>query len=281
VAIKSTLNATYLELDEGSASKISNITALNCFNVNGLKTRQELLLTTGVDLGLTGYARLGMCLNHFVARIKPKTDNDGTKKSLYSEVGILKKPVVKIRELLLKKRKKPFDISTQTRTITFANISGSVTPPNKIYGTVISLWTNRFRTFLFKFYNNLLGLNTRVPHFDNTVSRSCTLYAINQHTHLIQTGPGGVPVPLPNESFKHLFSDCPVTGVLHTAFLYNFFTDLRFENDTDRSNFFFQGRINDGNAYNLFIHTSVMAYQYCIWEMKLKKRILFFRIYQN
>jgi hypothetical protein len=277
---KKILNATYLELDEGSASKISNLTALQCFNVNGLKTRQELCQTTGINLNLTGYARLGTCLSHYVSRMKAKTDNDGSKKSLYAAIGRLKKPGLKIRELLLKKRKKPFDLSKQTQTTTFAKVSGSVIPANDTYGFVISVWSknalpNRLRTFLFKFYNNILGLNTRVSHFDNNVSRKCTLCSINQQSNF-NNGTVPVPIPVPDETFKHVFADCPVTVRLHTAFIDEFFTGITFVNVTDRLNFFFQGRLNDGQNYNLFIHAAVMAFQYCIWEMKLKKRLLSF-----
>jgi hypothetical protein len=37
--------------------------------------------------------------------MKHKNDNDGTKKTIFKEIGRLKKPGVKIRELLVKKRK--------------------------------------------------------------------------------------------------------------------------------------------------------------------------------
>ncbi len=79
-----------------------------------------------------------------------------------------------------------------------------------------------------------------------------------------------------DNTFKHVFFYCPVTKNLHTAFLNRYFTDLLFENEIDRLNFFFQGRLNDGNKYNLFIHAAIMSFQYCIWEMKLKIRILSF-----
>jgi hypothetical protein len=215
--------------------------------------------------------------------MKQKTDNDGTKKSIFQEVGRLKKPGLKIRELLIKKRKKPFDLGKQTQSTTFSNITGSVIPSNDWYGSVISLWaknslSNRLRTFSFKFYNNLLGLNTRVSHFDNTVSRQCTLCKINQQANFNLTVPvaAAVPGPLPDETFKHVFYDCPITKNLHIKFLKLFFTNLAFATETDRLNFFFQGRINDGNKYNLFIHAAISIFQYCIWEMKLKKRILSF-----
>jgi hypothetical protein len=258
------------------------LTALQCFNVNGLKTRQELWISTGINLSLVGYARLGTCLNHYVSRIKAKNNNDGSKKCIYEAVGKLKKPGLKIRETLLKRRKTPYDLSKQTQTTTFASVSGSITPANNLYGSIISVWSknalsNRFRTFLFKFYNNILGLNTRVSHFDNNVSRKCTFCTINQQSPFANFTPGTVPVPVPDETFKHLFSDCPTTKKLHTEFIAEFFNGLRFDNESDRLNFFFQGRLKDGQKYNLFIQTAVLAFQYCIWEMKLKKRLLSFQ----
>jgi hypothetical protein len=278
---KNVLTASFLDLDEGMSSKISEITALQCFNVNGLKTRQELRLSTGLDLSLVGYARMGTCLNHYVSRIKEKSDNDGTKKSIFLTVGKLKKPGIKIRELLLKRRKKPFDLSKQTQTTTFATVSGSTIPINAVYGSIISVWSNsaisnRFRTFLFKFYNNILGLNTRVSHFGTNVSRNCTLCSINQQSPT-QNTLATVPVPVSDETFKHLFLDCSTTKNLHTDFIDEYFTGLRLENTNDRANFFFQGRLNDAQNYNLFIHVAILAFQFCIWEMKLKKRLLSFQ----
>ncbi len=151
-------------------------------------------------------------------------------------------------------------------------MSGSVTPANDIrihhLCLVKKCIIQPFRMFLFKFYNNILGLNTRVSHFDNNVSRKCTLCTINQQSHFTNATPGTVPVPVPDKTFKHLFFDFPVTKNLHTAFTDEFFTGLRFESESDRLNFFFQGRLNDGQKYNLFIHSAVLAFQYCIWEMK-------------
>jgi len=34
---------------------------------------------------------MGTCLNHYVSRINEKSDNDGTKKSIFLTVGKLKK----------------------------------------------------------------------------------------------------------------------------------------------------------------------------------------------
>ncbi len=64
--------------------------------------------------------------------------------------------------------------------------------------SVISLWnsqglTNRSKVFLFKFFNNILGINTRLSHFVPNHSRGCTFCSLN-----------GI-LPVPDETFMHIF----------------------------------------------------------------------------
>jgi hypothetical protein len=55
-------------------------------------------------------------------------------------------------------------------------------------------YRNRCRDFLYKFRNNILGINARVCKFVNTVNAECTLCCINKE-----------PLPVNAESFVHLF----------------------------------------------------------------------------
>jgi hypothetical protein len=71
---------------------MASLKARDFFNVNGIKTRQELVFDCGVDLSLTGYAELVRCLNHYVRRLKPNTRNNGSNSTIVESVGILKKP---------------------------------------------------------------------------------------------------------------------------------------------------------------------------------------------
>jgi hypothetical protein len=92
---------------------------------------------------------------------------------------MLKKPGKKIRNVLVKKKHKTFELRTQNGTVKFLEITGTVFPGEKQYGSVISLWnaqgiTNRAKVFLFKYFNNILGINTRLSHFVPNQSRGCT-----------------------------------------------------------------------------------------------------------
>ncbi len=65
-----------------------------------------------------------------------------------------------------------------------------------------------------------------------------------------------------DKSFEHMFLDCPIVRKLHDQFLEKYFNSLNFNSDLDRAKFFFYG--------------TVLIFQYVIWQMKLKKRILSF-----
>ncbi len=73
-----------------------SLTAKEFFNVNGLRTRQDLYLTYGIDISVDGYVLLARCLNHYVQRIRPNARNNGSCVSIEEDFGSLKKPGKKI-----------------------------------------------------------------------------------------------------------------------------------------------------------------------------------------
>jgi hypothetical protein len=89
---KEPLNFSYLELPESGNNALAFLTAIEFFNVNGVKTRMELELDYNLTLGLQGYADLVRCLNHYVRRLKPNERNNGSNTSIIAEFGLLKKP---------------------------------------------------------------------------------------------------------------------------------------------------------------------------------------------
>jgi hypothetical protein len=158
---KNTLNATYLGLNKGQCSVIAKMTALEFFDTIGIKSLNDLSRLHGLELLEVGYERLKKCLSHLVSRIKNSKNNDGSKKTLLSIFGTIKKPGPKIRECLVKKRKKPFELLKQSQSVTFSRITLTELPTKDVLGDVISLWSKsgfntRLKTFLFKFYNNFL-----------------------------------------------------------------------------------------------------------------------------
>ena len=67
-------------------------------------------------------------------------------------------------------------------------------------------------TFPFKFYNNSLGLNSRVAKFNNTVDPGCTFCSLTNTR------------PVCKESFAHLFYYCNTTNKIIAEFFQRYFT---------------------------------------------------------
>ncbi len=121
--------------------------------------------------------------------------------------------------------------------------------------------SNQIRTFLFRFFNNTLGINTRLSHFVPGHSRGCTFCRIN-NVNLI-----------PDETFKHIFMDCPTVRAWHNQFLDYYFPANYLRDDLDRTEFFFLGRVHEPYQDNHFIILCIFIFQYTIWEARIKKRI--------
>jgi hypothetical protein len=74
----------------------------------------------------------------------------------------------------------------------------------------INCYPVNLREFSFKLRNNILGINTRVSHFNRNVDRACTFCRITERNN----------AQLPDESFIHIFFECVSTKRV----LDNFFT---------------------------------------------------------
>jgi hypothetical protein len=120
---------------------------------------------------------------------------------------------------------------------------------------------NRVRTFIFKFYNNLLGLNTRLSHFVVNQNRGCTFCE-------------GTVSTVPDENFIHIFLECPTTFDWHNQFLRKYLPHLVFMDLDSRTALFFYGRLpgDDTGTKNKFLMLSILIFQFCIWEEKLREK---------
>jgi hypothetical protein len=144
-------------------------------------------------------------------------------------------------------------------------ISGADFPGEKHYGTLAGLWNsqginNRLKVIIFKFFNNILGINTRLSHFVPNQGRGCTFCPIN----------GTVPVP--DETFFHVFMDCGTVRTWHNKFLGDYLPGGYLRDDQERKNFFFLGRVHEPDIDCFFIMMTVLVFQFVVWEQKLRKK---------
>jgi hypothetical protein len=87
----------------------------------------------------------------------------------------------------------------------------------------------KVRDFIYKFRNNILGINTRVSHFANNVSRRCTFCALANERNIV------------DETFSHLFYECLHTNKTIKAFLQKYMNGYGPLTDTDLRKFLFTG----------------------------------------
>jgi hypothetical protein len=134
-------------------------------------------------------------------------------------------------------------------------------------GKMLGLWNsfflpNRLREFCFKYFFNQLALNTRLSHFLQGHSRNCGNCVAN-----------GI-AQVQEESFAHLFLDCPVTTQIHNFMLGSYLPEFNITTGNKRI-LFFTGSIADGSYANstIFLLFGLVT-QYIIWEAKLQKRRL-------
>jgi hypothetical protein len=191
------IDFTYLELDERASHKIANMTAMDFFNVNGLKSRMEILIEFGTTVPVPAYIKIASCLNHFVRKMRPNNRSNGSSRFFVDEFIPLKNPGKKLRGSLTKKNKEQCDVLKLKSVVKFQELSQTTLPRKEIIGTRISLWNqsginNRVRTFFLKIFSNILGLNTRISHFVPGQSRDCTF------CH-------GTFGPISEETFIHIF----------------------------------------------------------------------------
>ena len=111
-----------------------------------------------------------------------------------------------------------------------------------------------FILFLFKFYNNILGLNVRVSKFNQLIDPSCT-FCSNRNFR-----------PAERESFAHLFYYCETTHAILTEFLKRYFTI-----NVPGISVFFCGTVSNKERENRAFQLTLDVFRYHIWVNKLEK----------
>ena len=271
---KTPLFLSYLGLDENAQSVLPDLKASDFYNVNGLKTRAELRILFQLDLSVEGYGKLARCLNHYVTRLRPNRRNNGSSLSLVDTYLPLKKPGKKIRSTLCKIKRKDFDPRNLQSITSFLNITAIRVDDYSYICKQISLWntygiSHSCGNFIFRFYNNILGTNTRVFRFVPGINKTCTFCNIR-----------GTPNP-DSETFIHIFFTCATSAEWHGRFLSKYFPDIIFNSDEEKKVLLFLGKLPDPHRHNFFIATCVLIYQFCIWEAKLKKKLHSFHTIEN
>jgi hypothetical protein len=174
------------------------------------------------------------------------------------------KPIRKIFEHV---RNEKIKVRNRQNIKTFFRLTGIRTEDVSVIESCCKIWTfsffeNKAREFLFKFYNNLLGLNVRVSHFNNNIGRGCTFCTLKNAD------------PVPDETFLHLFFDCPESYNLRNGFLTNFVPEFTNTTRSEKIEFYFLS-VNPLTTKNdnFFLTALTCFFNYFIWTCKLQKTL--------
>jgi hypothetical protein len=238
-------------------------------NEGRLNSRDNLRLTSGMDLSWLSYMRL----TNFWHNAKQYLDKrqEGLKgessKTISQFLGSFRKGSKKIRKILLK-RGNMVEVTKETVAKTFIRLTGIGPIVNKDLEKVYMIWSfsflnNSIREFSLKFYSNLLGLNTRVNHFNREVGRLCT-FCIRENN----------PVP-EEETFLHLFADCNGVKNLKNNFITRTLPEWGQMERLSWLKFWFIGtEPRENTNENLFLRILITLVNYYIWDVKLRKKRL-------
>jgi hypothetical protein len=140
----------------------------------------------------------------------------------------------------------------------FSRIGGLPLPDPAPVKCMNSLWSTHFflsdfKTFLFKFHHNILGLNIRVQHIN--ADRDAACFFCNKLKNF----------PAERESVEHFFWFCPTTSKLIERF------GAEYLNAVVTKELFFTG-IRD-NKFELATLIVMSVIKFCLWQFKLRKKV--------
>jgi hypothetical protein len=243
---------------------ISCVTFTDLFVGNRVKTIGQLEMVFNSALRQEPYIQLRNALNYFKTAHRLALRLTVTPVAMSSFCNV-KKPGKNFRAILGANngRKKVENLQTVK---TFRNSADFIWPHNFCFKGLLGIWSTnflpcRFATFLFKFVNNTLGLNTRVSHFDDTVDRKCTICILSN-----------IANP-EDESFLHFFFLCPVTTQWRNKFESKILVDLPPRNTLlSRKLLWFTGTTESPSPYSFALQLCILFFQFLIWECKLQKK---------
>ena len=171
--------------------------------------------------------------------------------------GSFKKGSKYCRNVLLKKNIHMVEITRGENILKFFDLISLPIPDKQEVENVSAFWSittlpNKFREFLFKFFNNRLGLNVRTVHFGGE-TRFCTFCLLENS-------------PLMDESFDHLFYSCHTVKLIHERIE----SSVLGIAESDKKRWFgFPTGDTGNNFYCLFF----LSVQFFIWRSKLNNTL--------
>jgi exonuclease III len=257
-------NNHVFENEPNNGKLFCDITLNDIMDNFSLPPRLELSNKLGLEISVNTYALLFRAHRDLISVgiLKPTPDTRSCNVST-----ILTKPKKGSRPYreLLTRAKLPKKCTNINIFKKFCVLTEVTLDPDPAMGGFNSWWNffgvgNKIREFLFKFCNNLLGVNCRVAHFNRNISEGCTFCSINKR------------FPVPRETFSHVFFHCPESESVLSGFENKYLLDLALDSVEKRKLFWFFGSIDPGlKIQKKFFLLTAGIIQYYIWDCKLRK----------
>ncbi len=238
------------------------------FFVRGVsKTLDEINREYDLDFTLVDYMRINGSLQFSTIRQRERErERESTApQSLEFFLKSFEKGSKPFRRILQNAEIERLNISTLNTVATFVDITNTIKPTESILKNCWGEWnkfyySNKMREFLYKFRNNILGLNSRVCKFVPEIEAECTLCIINKEA-----------MPIQSETFLHVFFNCVYSEKYRNKVENELFPEMRNASNDDKKSFWLFGIMPQMNKPNIFISCIVSTTNYMIWEMKLRK----------
>jgi hypothetical protein len=242
-------------------NQASNLKVKDLWHENGMRRIDEIIDVTGLPMNLVTYMRLNTILSKACTRLV----HDSKSQSIENFFNSFKKGSKSIRNVLYNNRRKK-GIEDSRPVKSFFRIVACDCNNVALFKNIFGVWnwsflTNRTRDFAFKFYNNILGTNDRVVHFNVDRNPGCTFCTLEKKAII------------PAEKFVHVFYDCPTVRAIKNRLAPSLLARVDL-NDVENRLFWLCGITKDGEANQQKVHLDVQlavlfVNQY-IWECKLR-----------
>jgi len=209
-----------------------------------------------VDVSPALYLRMAQACRYFLESHRPLPDS-GAAESIADFLRSFKKGSGKFRKIVEAEKQTKKALKDLQTVKTYYRLTGINSEEEEYAQKNFSAWnanffTNSTREFIFKFVNNCLPLNTRLSHYVPGKTRGCSFCEI------LTFRPG------PDETFAHLFHDCPKISEWRE----------RLDNDyignaTRKENWF---GIPDTNSCNDYLQMLRWLFLHTVWDFKLRQR---------
>jgi hypothetical protein len=229
---------------------------------------RTFLQNTGINFSQVVYLHLVRAGNFALTKYAGKAGSDGTSTTIGSFLDSLKKGSRRFR-MTLETSINAKNIESLRVVKTFFGLTDCPVPDSSDLKILYSVWnwtflSNRVRTFSFQFFNNSLGIKSRIAaRYRNggaTIDQRCTFCV---------KAKSGVAM---REDFPHIFLDCPYIRPVCDR-VYNTYFNIRLDEARKRRCFFTgltENFYNGDNTLNVLTATLI---NYTLWQWRIKKII--------